>query len=118
MNNTIINLSITNFSKFKSPEINIKYFYKDICTQMSDYFVRTGIIIVCLYIFFSWFNWWFFNKGYKLISYKYYDQTTSFGKYIGNLNNLKTRIYWDIFIKDKLSKFMLGYIVVVIYLNW
>ena len=109
-------MNITNFS-FKNltinsgygytPKINIKDLY---CNQLNDYFINTGIIIVVLYIFFSWFNWWFFNKGYKLIP----NETI---KYIGNLNKLETRIYWDTFIKDKLSKFMLGYIVVVIYLN-
>ena len=105
INYTFKNLTIN--SGFNQPKINIRDLY---CNQLNSFFIRTGIIIVCVYIFFSWFNWWFFNKGYKLIPDKDIN-------YIGNLHNLETRIYWDIFIKDKLSKFMLGYIVVVIYFN-
>ena len=115
MNNTI-NLSIMNITGFNAPQrINIVGYYKDICTQLSDYFVRTGLIIVCLYLFFSWFNWWFFNHGYKKISY---DSSKGFCRFIGNLEYVETRIYWDIWIKDKLSKLMMGYIVIVIYFNW
>lgn len=115
MNNSI-NLSNINLSRFTTPQrINVLDVYKDICTQLSDYFVRTGLIIICLYIFFSWFNWWFFNKGYKLISY---DSSKGFGRFIGNLDYVETRIYWDIWIKDKLSKVMMGYIFIVVYFNW
>lgn len=114
-------MNITNFSfsnlTIYAPKINIKDLY---CNQLNDYFVRTGILIVILYIFFSWFNWWFFNYGYiKLNDYFYLkdDINPRVRDFFYNLNKLETRIYWDIFIKDKLSKLMLGYIVVVIYLN-
>lgn len=115
MNNTI-NLSNINFTGFVAPrQINVLDVYQSICTQLNDYFIRTGIILICLYIFFSWFSWWFFNHGYKRISY---DSSEGFGRFIGNLDNLDTRIYWDIWIKDKLSKLMMGYIFIVVYFNW
>ena len=112
-----INISINELSKFTIPnqKIDILQVYKSICGQLGSYFVRTGIILICLYIFFSWFNWWFFNKGYKKIDY---DKTSKVGKYIGDLNNIETRIYWDVWIKNKLSKLLIGYIFIVIYFNW
>ena len=114
MNNTI-NLSITDLTKFNAPQTyNVRNIYTSVCTQLNDYFIRTGLILICLYIFFSWFNWWFFNHGYKKISY---DSSKGFGGFIGNLDNRDTRIYWDIWIKDKLSKLMIGYILIVVYFN-
>lgn len=117
MNNTL-NISMIDVSKFTAPAgrgINIQHFYKDICSQLNSYFIRTGIILVCLYIFFSWFNWWFFNYGYKKIDY---DKHSWFGKFIGDLDNIDTRVYWDIWIRNKLSKLLVGYIIVVVYFNW
>ena len=115
MNNTI-NLSNIDVSKFVMPQkIDMRVFYKSLCQQFNSYFVNMGITLICLYIFFCWFNWWFFNYGFKKFDY---DKSSGFGKYIGDLNNRDTRIYWDIWIKNKLSKLLVGYIVVVVYLNW
>ena len=116
MNNTI-NLSINNLSQFtfSNQRIDIMQVYKSICGQLNSYFIRTGLILICLFIFFSWFNKWFFNKGYKLISY---DSSKGFGRFIGNLDSIDTRIYWDNWIRHKLSLVLLGYIAVVVYFNW
>ena len=115
MNTT--NVLIGNLSQFtfSNQRINIKEVYQSICTQLGDYFIRTGIILICLFIFFSWFNWWFFNYGFKKIDY---DKGSKFGRFIGNLDNKETRIYWDMWIRHKLSLLLIGYIVVVIYFNW
>ena len=115
MNNTI-NLSINNLSQFtfSNQRINILQVYESICGQLNSYFVNMGITIVCLYIFFSWFNWWFFNYGFKKIDY---DKSSNFGKFIGDLNDKDTRIFWDTWIKERLSKLLVGYIIVVIYFN-
>ena len=108
MNLSNINLTIENIETFNPyNKIDLRDLY---CNQLNSYFIKMGIIIVVLYIFFSWFNWWFFNYGFKLLPYKKY-------KIIGNLYERDTRIYWDNFIKLKLSKLMVGYIVVVIYFN-
>ena len=117
MNNSI-NFSAIDVSQFtfSNQRIDILQVYKSICGQLNSYFIRTGLIIISLYILFSWFNWWFFNHGYKKIPY--YDHNIGFGKFIGDLDNINTRIYWDIWIKDKLSKVMMGYIFIVIYFNW
>jgi len=78
--------------------------YKTLCPQFSSYFINYGIAIIIGYIIISWGLWWFFKHGYKKI-----DNI--------NLNSLDTRIYWDTFIRHKLSLFMLGYISVVVYLS-
>ena len=107
-----LNKSITNFN---TPKIDVGIYYRNVCEQINNHFIRTGIIIVILYLFFCWFNWWFFNYGYKYITY---DSSKGFGRFIGNLDNLDTRIYWDNFIKTKLLKLAIGYIVVIIYFKW
>ena len=118
LTNISINVSGIDVSEFVMPHrMDMRVFYKSMCQQFSSYFVNTGIVLVCLYIFFCWFNWWFFNYGYKLEMFSY-DKSSKFGRYIGDLNNRDTRIYWDIWIRNKLSKLLVGYIVVVIYLNW
>lgn len=114
INNTI-NLSLINLTN-KSFKVDAGVYVRSVCEQMNNYFVRTGIIIVILYLFFCWFNWWFFNYGYKFKMFKY-DKTLKLSKYIGDLNKLETRIYWDNFIKMRLLKLTIGYIVVVIYFN-
>ena len=116
MNNSI-NISINDLSKFVIPnqKIDILQVYNSICNQLGSYFVRTGLILICLFIFFSWFNKWFFNSGYKIIDY---DKSSSFGKFIGDLDNIDTRIYWDIWIRHKLSLLLVGFIAVVVYFNW
>lgn len=83
---------------------------KGICQQLNEYFVKTGIIIVILYIVLSWFLWWFFKYGYKILPKKKYS-------YIGNLEILETRVYWDTWIRSKITKVMLGYIIVNIWFN-
>ena len=100
---------------FSNQRIDIVDVYKSICDQLSSYFVRTGLILIGLFIFFSWFNWWFFKYGYKKIDY---DKSSGFGKFIGDLDNINTRIFWDVWIRHKLSLVLLGYIAVVVYFNW
>jgi len=115
-----MNISINDFTNYNAPAIDIGVYYKDVCQQLNKYFIRTGLIIIILYIFIHWFNWWFFNYGYKKFNnfiFLSFDEKSKIRKYIGNLNNLETRIYWDIWIKNKLMKLMVGYISIVVYLN-
>ena len=114
--NNLTNISISDLTKFNAPtRMDAGVYYRTVCEQLNTYFIRTGIILVILYVFICWFNWWFFNYGYKKLNY---DSSKGFGKFIGNLDNRDTRIYWDIFIKEKLTKLLVCYIVVVIYFNW
>ena len=53
----ISNLNITEWTIPSRSGMNIVHIYKSVCDQLSSYFVNMGITIVCLYIFFSWFNW-------------------------------------------------------------
>jgi hypothetical protein len=118
MDNLSINLALINLTNNYTPKVDAGIYYRNVCGQLSSYFIKVGIIIIALYIFISWFNWWFFNYGYLKISYKHYDQSTKLGKFIGSLNDLDTRIYWEYFIKMRLLKLAIGYIAVVVYFNW
>ena len=114
MNTTNISFNLSQFT-FPNQRIDVLQVYKSICGQLGSYFVRTGLILIISFIFFSWFNKWFFNKGYKKIEY---DKTSPLGRFIGDLDNINTRIYWDGWIRHKLSLVLLGYIAVVVYFNW
>ena len=113
------NINLTNFT-ITNTNMDIGIYYKDVCEQLNHYFVTTGLILICLYVFICWFNWWFFNYGFKKIDYFKeidYNKSSEIRKFIGDLNNLETRAYWDIYIKSKLMKLLVGYIVIVVYLN-
>lgn len=99
----------------RSLEYNTECILRHICPQLQSWYITTGIIIIVAYIGLSWVLWWFFKYGFKYIKY---DPTNPIWKYIGDLTILDNRIYWDTWIRNKLSKVMLGYIAVVIYLNW
>jgi hypothetical protein len=84
--------------------------YKTICPQFNKYLIKTGLIIIITYIILSWLLWWFFKYGYKLTQYREI-------KFIGNLHHINTRIYWDTWIRARISKAMLGYISIIVYLS-
>lgn len=108
LTNITINLNALNQSISKDP-INIKDF---VCYQLNHQLIKTGIIIVVLYILYTWFSVYFFNSWYKKFKY---DKCSAIGRFIGDLDILNTRLYWDIFIRDKFAKVMIGYIVMIIY---
>jgi len=110
----LTDINLTNFNSGIIQKVDGRVFYKSVCSQINNYFIKTGLIIVIIYIFFCWFNWWFFNYGYKKLKY---DNNSKFWKYIGNLDYLENRIYWDNFIKMKLLKLTIGFIVVMLYFN-
>jgi hypothetical protein len=88
---------------------------KTICPQINSWIIRTGLIIIISYILFSWLLWWFFKYGYKALPA--YDNEKYIHKFFGNFNHKETRIYWDTWIRARLSKLMLGYIIIIVYLN-
>jgi len=81
-----------------------------ICPQINQHIITMGIYIVAFYILFSWFKWWFFKHGYKLLQDREY-------KFWGNFHKLSTRLYWDTYVRELYVKFMLAYIMMVVYLN-
>ena len=113
MSNITFNLSNFDFANmsYENVEIDMKGVYNSVCNQTHDYIVNMGIKVVIAYVVISWFLWWFFKWGYK------YFPNKNLG-YLGNLHSLQTQIYWDSFIRGSLSKLLIGYIVVVIFLNW
>lgn len=84
---------------------------KTLCPQMNEYYINMGLTIIISTIIIYWFCWWFFKYGYKKLPDKKH-------KFWGNIHIRETRIYWDTWIRNKLSKLMLGYIVVIVYMNW
>jgi len=84
--------------------------YSSLCGQFNTYIVKLGIIIIISYIVLYWFLWWFLNYGYKKLK--------SPLPYFGDLKIIDNRVYMDSWIKNKLSKFMLGYITVIVYITF
>jgi len=84
---------------------------KNFCPQLPQYFIKAGIVIVASYILISWLLWWYMKYGYL----KHPLPKTAF---YGDINRLETRVYWDNWVKTRITKLMVGYIAVVVYLNW
>jgi len=82
--------------------------YPTLCEQLNVWFIKMGVIIILVYLFFCWFNWWFLNYGYKRIK----------GKYYNYFDTVEKRIVIDEFIRGRITKFAIGYITVIVYLNW
>ena len=114
---TLITNSSFNFSSITEVDTcmtgtkySIECLHRLICPQLNSYFIRTGIILVISYIVIGWLLWWFLNYGYKYTSNEKH-------KHIGNFHDLETRIYWDTWVRARLSNVMLFYIVIVIWFN-
>lgn len=89
---------------------------RNLCPQINSHIIKVGIIIIVCYIIYSWLSDWFFKKGYKLIPV--YDYNNGFGKFIGNLNNEDTRIYWINWLKNRWITLFIAYITMIIYFNF
>jgi hypothetical protein len=72
--------------------------YQQICSNLNDYIIYTGITVLILYVITSWVCWLVFSKDIFKIDYD-------------------KRIFWNNFVRDKMSKILAGYITVVIALN-
>lgn len=81
-----------------------------ICPQISQHFIKMGIIIVIIYVLSSWLLNWYFSKGYL----KYFPPNN---KFFGNFEEIETRAYWELWINKRISNFMLAYIIMVVYLS-
>lgn len=117
---TLINLNITawNYTPvtkeigcFTKTGYSTECILKSICPQLTDYYINVGIFIIVFWVASGWFLWWFMNYGYKKLPNRKI-------KGIGNLHERDTRLLWDIFIRDKVTKMAIIFITVVVYLNW
>lgn len=99
----------------KGNTYSLECIYNTICPQFNSYFIKTGLIILIIIAVISWLKWWFFKYGYKYINY---DSESSFHRYIGNLQLLENRQYWDNWINSRMFKVMYMFIVIVVYLSY
>lgn len=95
----------------KGNQFSFECIYKTLCPQIPAWLVKTGLYIIIIYILVSWLLWFYFRFGYKIWK-------PNPNKFIGDMSNIETRIYWDSWIRIRLTKVMLGYIAVVVYFNW
>lgn len=101
---------------YSNGHYNADCIFKLVCNQLNHWVIKTGIIIIVSFIIMSWILWYFLKYGYKYIPD--YSGNEMLIKIFGDMRNLETRIYWDMFIRNKFLKIMTAYIAVVVYLNW
>jgi len=118
LNNTIYMIVDPYKECFLNGQMKLECINRYICPQIPKYFVKTGFLIIIAYILISWLLWWFFRHGYKMIDYSKYSREDAFNRFVGDLREESTRIYWDYFIRDKLAKLLLGFVVVMVWLFW
>lgn len=85
--------------------------YNSICSQFDNYILYVGIGLVVGYIILSWVLYWFFNYGYKKLTYKKDNE-----KFHTDLTIERNRVYWYLFILDKMIKLFMGYTIIVVYI--
>jgi len=102
--NTTIDINISDYPFVK--EIPIEDLA---CIKLNDWLVHTGLVIIFAYIALTWLSWWYFNHGYKRFPYD--------NKFLGNVQRKENRIYWSVFIRDRLLKVCVGYIAILVYLT-
>lgn len=88
----------------KAGRYSLECLYEVICPQFNKYFIRVGLILIISYIIITWLLWWFMKYGYKRIGYVYFQ-------------DFEKRVYWEVWIRQRLSLAMLIYIVVVVWLS-
>jgi len=89
----------------KVGKINIECMTRNLCSQVSDHYLKAGLIILCIYVLGTWGLWWFFNHGYKKIDNDYF-------------HDLNKRIYWDTYIRSRMMRYMAVYIALFVFLQW
>ena len=90
--------------------------YKVLCPQLNDHIIRVGIAIIISHIVLSWLLWWFTSYGYKYLNYNYM-QNRHLKKFLGDFREKDTRLYWDVWIRARLTALELGYIAMVVWLS-
>ena len=95
------NTALDSLMCYSKDVIDIQCVTNHICAQVNRYILNYAIAIIILYIIMCWSTWWFFNHGYKRLKTNYF--------------TYEKRIYWNQFIRDKFTKFCVGYIAVIVW---
>jgi hypothetical protein len=92
--------------------------YQSYCTQFNSYFIYTGIAVIAVYVFFSWFLWWFLQHGYKKIDWDdVYKNTFAYTLLNGDMREPDVRQWWDTNMRWLVCKFAVGFAGVVVSLS-
>ena len=81
-----------------------------ICTQMNDYYVHIGIFLIIGYIGLFWILKWFMYGGWKR-----FEKNKTLFKYI---KTEKQRIFWLVFILQRVIWAFIIYTVAVVVMNY
>lgn len=90
-------------------QYSIECLYKTICPQLNSHIINFGIGIIIIWVLLSWFLWWYFNFGYKKFMIN--------NSFVGNMEFIETRIYWDTWIRARVMTLCIGYIALVVWLS-
>lgn len=92
--------------------------YRMLCPQFSHYFVVVGVALIILYLVSGWLLWaWWKFLNPRVRWEALYEKIPLTRKILGNMRHPDTILYWDTFIRDRITKLLLGYIVVVVYMS-
>jgi hypothetical protein len=92
--------------------------YRDFCPQISAYVIHAGITVCVAYVLGGWLLWAFWKWVNPCIDWgDIYQASPGLLKYLGDFRQEETKRYWDSFIRDRLSKLMLGYIIIVVWFS-
>lgn len=90
--------------------------YRTICPQFKDYFIHTGLWVIGIYIVGGWLLWAYFAYLNDRIDwdgiYKQYPALLQ----LADMRTTNGKIAIDLFIRDKLSKLLLGYAVITVFM--
>lgn len=105
----------------ESQRYSIDCLNKWFCPQISHYYWTTGLMVVLIYIIGSWLLWAFWSStkaGFLGISWdRTYQDHPELLKILGDLRTLEGRMAADSWIRDKMAKLLIGFIVVFLWLN-
>lgn len=92
----------------KAGHYSLECLYNILCPQFNSYFIRIGITLVVAYILITWLLWWFMRYGYMYLSRK-----------TDNLYfmSFEKRVYWEVWIRQRLEWAMAVYIIIVVWLS-
>ena len=93
-----------------SPDCLVKWF----CPQISHYFVNMALSLIILYVLFSWLLWAYWAYIHDKIQWEALVASKPFITVLlgGNPRAFETKVRVELWIRDKLEKLMLGFLVI------
>lgn len=119
-----ITLNLTNFTIEKvsdicygngqySPDCLNKWF----CPQISHYFVTYALIITITYVAVSWLLWAYWQWINEKLPWEEITHCRGFNavvmQVVGDLRIYENKVRLEFFIKDKLEKLLLGFVIIL-----